>query len=1648
MEIQHSELMDLTKVAKTLPSLGKPSIKRENMVMTLIEMLETEAEVVIVEGQDGIGKTTLLAQFFQEKPDHTFGLFIRPSSRWAYDSGMLTKDLSDQIGWALSKEDYRANKNLEAGQLLRTRIFDLHKQANYERTTYYFIIDGLNEIPEEDSHEREMILKLLPFGLSCFKFILSGPLDSLKIGQSNIGLMNIFRLPGFTFEETREFFKDIVEDRTALETIHKVSKMVPGNLSSIRRLLKSGTTIDQLLQELPDRLPDLFELEWRVVEADDVLLRQAIAILAFDRRLHSINSLARLCQTDPDIMENKISSCNFIERRNGEQVLEFVCEIFKNFVSRQLSNLRRNTIDIIISDLLSSPESDDAVTHLPSFLHQNERYEDLLNYLSPNHIGRLIDCGDSWIPLHQKASLGVDTAFQMHRDGDLLRFGLQRATISSMESSEPWRSEIEAYVAIDDFSAAYALVKRMITKEDRLHLLAVIARAKKKKSLPIEEGLRDQIQQLYKLVDKKSLGDRGMEIATDLLYTHPELAIELVQECMKQEGSEDRSDFALVELSFKALTDRESCSGMESTYQALREKVKNPKAQKFVDTISIFFGGYSAEGVIAEVEKWDNAIDRIFALQTWSTSNAKRADAFLVVEFALNTIIKTTTYTANAKVYHELAIPLLYMTNKALAKTIIGRLDSLKSVIESAGPTEEYVKLQATLCQAEAKYDKQVAFDRLLDLFFYVDSLTDPSTKLASFAILARILKAIDPEKQYESQGGIHKEVVDGLKSVIDEILTKTADHFEAVRPAIKALARSDIKIAQEVIDNLNTAPRREAASVKFIETIALEIPSPGNFDTIDESYTKLRSVSMRAWATRVILKGLLRHKKAIHSFMPRIFGMQNMVKEIPNAQEKCQAYCMLLELLIENRALVLDTIFDSLSKELKAAWDTIDLGWAKVNAGFKIVSILSEGLPDLSREFLSQTEQARNEIVLDCPDTATSYISCVRLTLRCFGGMIKRKIYNNDDMEALHILISRIPAMSLRSNAWSELALKFYTEGDIVTCREIISERVLPILESNVIQDSEALWNAIISAAPALYSASNTSAKQVIDKIPSSYRDDAYGDICSFLIDKRLPTESYDPAYKPSEHITYSVFLEVYEVLLRLESDSMLYCNLESLIDNIEKRFKSEFSKVQVADIQQKLHDLVSNKFPNMDYIKHEGFKILAEAQIARLDRNSNPWNNLTLRARAIPNVADRSFVLMNVGTCMPAKKLSEAMILLQEAKSLIPQISTFEDRCDRLELLAKLSADIDKQMSKDCIRQAWSETMPQAPTELPKTRRRIIDFAYRLDPDFAAALASETDDDPGRSFARMKAKQRLEVLKMREKLSAGEEDTQREKQNIDQQAELAGMLLSGLNSNRINSYHIDFTRKYIKNASMMTVQNAYTVLSWVVENAVRRYSDTDQSKIFLRPLYEGARLSAELAFRIATRIRSVTDLGITAARTTEGADKNLIHAGEYDKAMIILMEWAASAEEFIKITDPYFGLEELKFVKLIRNVNVSIPIFILTSRKHQHDTHLQQPWDDTYQSHWRMAISDCDAGNVTIVVVGKDSTGEHPIHDRWWLSNKSGIRIGTSVNSLGVGKLSEISPISEDEVTDRLTIVDSYIAKEIRNYKAERIRYISFNL
>jgi hypothetical protein len=277
---------------------------------------------------------------------------------------------------------------------------------------------------------------------------------------------------------------------------------------------------------------------------------------------------------------------------------------------------------------------------------------------------------------------------------------------------------------------------------------------------------------------------------------------------------------------------------------------------------------------------------------------------------------------------------------------------------------------------------------------------------------------------------------------------------------------------------------------------------------------------------------------------------------------------------------------------------------------------------------------------------------------------------------------------------------------------------------------------------------------------------------------------------------------------------------------------------------------------------------------------------------------------------------------------------------------------------------------------------------------------------------------------------------------------AQAAWGLLGSLNAGRLAPLSTVDVRSLVQLASDLPSSQSYPILAWAVENWVTKFATSDQAGPQLRPLYEATLLGAELAGRMASR--SATQAQVATCYTVSPSDERsvVIRAGEREKAIGFLKEWfEGTVQDYLKICDYIFGPDDLEVLQLLQSVNPTCKVYVLTSKKRHHD--VRAPWEDTYRSHWRLKVSEQqDPPQTEVVVVGTESTGEPPIHDRYWLTRGAGIRVGTSFNSLGIGKQSEIGHLTEEEARTREADVNRYLERIERDHLGEKLVYTLFTL
>lgn len=213
------------------------------------------------------------------------------------------------------------------------------------------------------------------------------------------------------------------------------------------------------------------------------------------------------------------------------------------------------------------------------------------------------------------------------------------------------------------------------------------------------------------------------------------------------------------------------------------------------------------------------------------------------------------------------------------------------------------------------------------------------------------------------------------------------------------------------------------------------------------------------------------------------------------------------------------------------------------------------------------------------------------------------------------------------------------------------------------------------------------------------------------------------------------------------------------------------------------------------------------------------------------------------------------------------------------------------------------------------------------------------------------------------------------------------------------------------------------------------------------LRQIFEATLVAAEIYAKMSTRFSD--QLQRTKYRIVRENEEGLtlVSAGDREKAIRTLQDWFVhDVKNYLKICDQFFGPSDLELLMLIRSANPKCKVYILTSKKHHDKEKISSPQTE-YLEYWRR-ISDQDPPETDIVIVGIESSGKSPVHDRWWITAGGGLKLGTSFNSLGINQDSTISRISETEAKALEDDIDRYLLGKKREYNGEKLRYVSITL
>lgn len=1639
-------IVDTTVICTSFPLTPEIEIRKDSIIDTIKRTFDSGIELIVVEGEEGIGKTNILSQFARKYSGKVTTIFLKSTSKLAYDPDIHRIDLCRQLNY-LVFGDENIDVNSVNDAYLRRLIFELQKHARKNNSPIYFIMDGIDDIPDYEQNIYDIFITMFPYGAShYFFFLFSGEYEKIKSKISARIKSKPFILAPFSIDETKNYFSDFKLSDDVLNVVHQTCRGVVGKLSSVKRILLSGFTADDLISDFDNKAPDLLEIEWRKVDCCSMIQINILAMAAFSHRALTISDYSRLLKLDEQIVCSEISKLSFLHINSSDNVLQFVSEPYRRFVATKVYAYKDSVTELLISDLICEPSSDMAVSYLPSLYAESNRLDDLLSLLSSDHLVLVAQKSQSLNPLLQNTGLGIKAAKELQRDGDLLKFSLQKSAVEEIDGSEIWRSEIDARMSLNEYDSALALAQSTTLIEDRLHALAVIAKAKAEKGFSEEPELNSQIRQLVDKIDTENLGERAVEIASDLIYSNPDLAMELVEKSTGKHKSERTLDYAIARLSIATL-EKSNEQDPSEAIDKLHTKVSDPLVDEFLTGVSLLVGDYSSAKVIAEAAKISSTSDRIFLLKQWAVVNYRSQDAYDVVNFALSEIFRSTEYAPNAQDFRELATPLPFISDLDKVQSLINDIDSQKGNIERIGPTEDYVRMELLIARAAVKISPEAAELRLVDMYIYSSYIEDIVMKSTCLANIYNTLTKIDPDRKFEIVHKLHKSTQDELCVNIKELLATTAEQYRSTKSIINALANTQPEIVIDLCKSLNTEMRRDYAYLEFAKSIVKYDDTP-DICLIKRISSSIKNTNVKSSVTIELFDKMSKVKTQNIEFLKSILCFIETISDIPITSERCRTYCNAYKYLYLHDPNY-NELRQSLLQKIVTSWEAIDVDWLKIDIGFKIVKKLSEHDLEAANGMFDKVINFRSKILVDSAVVAQVYVTGIKLLIRAYAGLLPRHIDSDDDFTVIETMINKISSSGERAGLWTELALKLYIHDRYDKFKRVVTQYIKPLIEKVSDKDTTYKNRIIIIASPALYCLHKSSADEIINKLCIQERDAAYERIIWFLLRKVSLSEPYDTSGKIIYKLTYEEIDDIIEVMKKMiYDDSSLYSIINRLCETLSSKRYKKLNVQQFTKLVSSLENLIISRFPGRYHILHDGYKIISLAHIFRLKQAPlRDFLQLAEDARKIPNVSDKALVLSSVAVSIRYLDKASSNDILDEVYLMVMSLPSLYDKIDRLEAVADLTVDVDMSICKKFTKSAFEISRAINQDEAYPRQRRLIDIAYRLDRNYANVLTDMLDDDPARNMHKQNLKDHIDVLRIKNELG-NTTSNNTDINDVQKYADAAWMLLGALNANKARTVHFSNLRHYIQAASKLPITESYPIYSYVIENAIHRVSNTDDATKILRPLFDATQRCVEISALLVKRSSCNLDKAISQSMTT--ADNSIIiKPGQRDKAIQYISKWIEhEAKTYLKICDPYFCLEDLGLLLIVQSLAPNIRIEILTSLFQQRQEKVEQPFSEAYKKHWRTHVSNQQPPFSKIVIVGTEKSGESPIHDRWWVTDNAGLRVGTSFNSIGLSKESDISILTKEESNVRQVDIEQYLNMMAYEHKGERLIYELFNL
>ncbi|MDQ3191772.1 MAG: ATP-binding protein [Bacteroidota bacterium] len=1637
------KILNLPEFNDTFPQIPNDLIKRDATINLITKTLE-KFDVVFLDGDEGSGKTTLLAEFVLQNALNAISYFITPSSSFTYSPFYLKLNLGRQMFfYTFSKEP---DDNFETDEIFSNLQAPFRRQIRKNKKKLYFVFDGLEEISNHDLEMLKDIIDNLPWKQT--KFLFSGK-SQLKEFLPKSVTHKVLDLTNFGIGETREYFKVLTPTDDQIMEIQKISLSgLPRRLNQIKRICQELGDINKFLLEEIDEKTDLFEFEWNSFEHDDIH-QNILALLSMEEDFMDIKTISNILSLDEEKTRAIVSVIKFLQININD--VSFISNSYKLFAKKKTESSKEKILSLLIDYYEQNSDEQKGFYNLPRLYQKAQLWQKVTKLLSLQAFIHFLEKSQTFGSVKSQFEFGLNASKKLNENsgynGDYLKFALLKSSFKELEKYEAWETEVEARIALNEYSEALRLANSTFLKEDRLKLLAILAKARKEKRMEEDPVLIDQIKELYSEIDFTLIKDKGFEIANLLIYCNIDLAIELVENLTNNESKDKFVDYVYAHLSITALEANKKSNIQVADIELIRSKINDKDLKSFSSAFNFLSNEYNVNEIITHAEQLENVSQKLFLLRNWLLNNKEKAGIEKVVEYTLNEIINTSNENVpNATVLAEIATPLPFLTELKKAEELISLFDSQKNTITT--PTKDFINLQLILAETLYKFKTPNLNDKIFEIYYLIDELDDLSIKTDCLTLLWEKLLLIDANGSIEkslSGVSIEKQIEDNV--II--LLNNTAYHYKMVEFIIQTIVHIKPFFIAKINTKLNTQERRDIANrLAGIFYINKNKIADIDFDILNSFYVNINDIDYKEDVILNAIEKFSSIKEEIVLHIPKLLSFKETISNISNIDDKCFALTRTIKILNYEKVKY-QKLINKLLDELDRSWQSIDIQWKKIEIGFLIAREISEYSIEIGKKYLDSTSILKDNEPLSYNSTINTYILSTKLCIKAFEGLVKNNVKLKPEIEKLNEIISLINSSGEKLKLWNEVALLIKASGSAEDFNYILKDFIFPLFDFLNKADKSYREHIITHLAPSIYLYSPNRFFELLEEISDYSKNKSIKNACSFIFTKIIHTEPIDSTLDKYK-LDYNDFLNICNLINLSNDDTLIY----SLVTNTIKSIKTNeinISLEQKNSIKLKLRTIIDSKLPNVATgISHKGYWIISVATLYGLENYGNikkEWEELLKESRKITNVSDRALVLAIIAETINAPK-KEKIRILKESYDDIKLIPSNFDKSNRLDATWIIWEKTDKTEYQKHLKDSYTLLLNDKDGGFNNIKN-LIDVAQQHDEKLAEQFVTQLDQDPHRKLFKKPLTYQVEKNKRLKLAREGTKglSTLKDPEELN---EACKDRISKLHSGKLTTKHINEYIFLLDKIAELPLNNSYNLIVFFIQNAIKKYSNSGKNLDIIQSLFqstfENAKLVATLSSDNVVKMKNLFKIS-----DKEGSNSNpVFRYGEKELFTNYVKNWVSdNVKEELIFIDPYFSAKDLDFMKMVLEIRPECHITILTSKNSYMSKEDEKDINLFFQSGWNTTCSETPPEN-RIIVVWDETTGKCPFHDRWLLADHqtAGLLLN-SINSIGNKRDTQIAELNEEGLLNvRKSVVDDYIFRKKNRVKGFNLKYEDFNL